>query len=120
MSLVKEADFLEEICTFYDLLIYLLDNSMRIITSTETQIYFFKAITELRIIISSIKADIPDQSEKREIFAEQENILSNAEMLLEKRGELISKNDIISRDERFFDAPKKIEKSTPKNRRISF
>ena len=33
-SVVKEADFLEEIDTFYDLLIYFLDNSMRIIAST--------------------------------------------------------------------------------------
>ena len=32
----------------YDLLIYLLDNSMRLISSTETQIDFFKAITALK------------------------------------------------------------------------
>ena len=37
-------------------------------------------------------------------------------MLLTKRGELIeqfSKNNIISKDETFYDAPKKIKKSTP-------
>ena len=44
--------FLEEIGTLYDLLIYLLDNPMTIITSLETQIYFFKAM----------KTDITDQS----------------------------------------------------------
>ena len=100
-SVVKSVDFLKEIGTLYDLLIYLLDNSMRIITSTETQIDFFKAITALQKIISSIKTDITNQSEeqKKKIFVEQENVLHNAEMLLGKRGELIkqfSKNNIIS------------------------
>ena len=89
---------------------------MRIITSTETQIDFFKAITALQKIISSIKTDITNQSEeqKKKIFVEQENVLHNAEMLLGKRGELIkqfSKNNIISQDEKFFDEPKKSEES---------
>ena len=64
-----------------------------------------------------MKTDITDQSEeqKKKIFAEQENVLSNAEMLLIKRGELInqfSKNNIISKNEKFYDAPKKGEEST--------
>ena len=89
---------------------------MKIITSTETQTDFFKAITVLRIIISNMKTDIADQSkeEKKTIFAEQENVSSNAEMLLKKRGELIdqfSKNNIISMGEKFYDAPKKSEES---------
>ena len=42
---IKSVNFLEEIATLYDLFIYLLNNSMKIITSTETQIDFFKAIT---------------------------------------------------------------------------
>ena len=50
--LLKVLIFLEEIGTLYDLLIYLLDNPMTIITSLETQIYFFKAM----------KTDITDQS----------------------------------------------------------
>ena len=63
-----------------------------------------------------MKTDIIDQSEeqKKKIFAKQENVLSNAEMLLKKRGELInqfSKNNIISKGEKFFDAPKKSEES---------
>ena len=83
---------------------------MRIDTSTETQIDFFKAITVLRTIISNLKTDIADQSEKEKnnIFAEQENVLNNAEMLLKKRGELIdqfSKNIIISKGGKFYDAP---------------
>ena len=97
-SVVKSVDFLEEIGTLYDLLIYLLDNHMKIITSTETQIDFFKAITVLKKIISSMKTDITDQSEEQKIFAEKENVLSNAKMLLIKRGELIeqfSKDNII-------------------------
>ena len=100
----------------YDLLIYLLDNSIRITNSAQVQLDFFKAITSLKIIISSMKTDIKDQSEeeKKKIFAKQENVLSNAEMLLKKRGELIdqfSKNNIISRGEKFYDAPKKSEES---------
>ena len=43
--IIKNVNFLEEIATLYDLFIYLLNNSMKIITSTETQIDFFKAIT---------------------------------------------------------------------------
>ena len=87
-SVATDVDFLEEIGTLYDLLIYLLDNSMIIIISVQTQIDFFKAITVLRIIISNLKTDITDQSEeqKKKIFAKQENVLSNAEMLLIKQG----------------------------------
>ena len=47
-SFVRNADFLKEFCTLYDLLIYLLKNSMRMLTSTEDQITFFKAITALK------------------------------------------------------------------------
>ena len=45
----------------------------------------------MKTIILSMKIDITDQSEeqKKNIFAEQESVLSNAEMLLEKRGEII-------------------------------
>ena len=122
-SVVKSVDFLQEIDTLYDLLIYLLNNSMKIITSTETQTDFFKAITVLRIIISNMKTDIADQSkeEKKTFFAEQENVSSNAEMLLKKRGELIdqfSKNNIISMGEKFYDAPKKNEESISEIRGI--
>ena len=104
------------IFTLYDLLIFLFDNSMRIVTSTETQIDFFKAITLLRIIISKLKTDITDQSEeeKKNIFSERENVLSNAEMLVKKRGEFInqfSKNNLISKNEKFCDVPKKSEES---------
>ena len=90
-SVVKSANFLKEIGILYDLLIYLLDNSIRIATSAQTQLDFFKAIATLKIIISNLKTDITDQSEeqKKKIFAKQENVLSNAEMLLKKRGELI-------------------------------
>ena len=121
-SVVKSVGFLEEIGTLYDLLVYLLDNSMRIVTSTQTQGDFLKAITILRIIISNIKTDITDQSkeEEKKIFAEQENVLSSAQMLLIKRREFLdqsAKNNIISKNEKIFDAPKKIGKSTLKKPR---
>ena len=63
-----------------------------------------------------MKTDITDKSEeeKKKIFAKQENVLSNAEMLLEKRNELIkqfSKNNIISKADKFYGALKKSEES---------
>ena len=84
--LIKMLLFLEEIGTLYDLLIYLLDNSMRIADSLQVQLDFFKAITSLKMIISSMKTDSKDQSEKgkKKIFAKQGNVLSNAELLLKK------------------------------------
>ena len=119
-SAVKSFDFLEEFGTLYNLLIYLLDNSIRIISSTKVQTEFLEAITALKIIIPRIKTDVTDQSEeeKKKIFAEQENVLSNVEMLLIKRGELIkqfSKNNIISKDEKFYDALKKVKKAYQRN-----
>ena len=113
---IKTIDFVEEIDTLYDLLIFLLDNSMRIITSTKNQSDFLKAIAVLKIIISNLKTEITDQSEesKKKIFAEQENVLSNAEMLLIKRGELVKQfanNNIISKNEKLYDVPKKGEES---------
>ena len=115
-SVNKDVDFLEEIGTLYDLLIYLL--SMRIANSAQAQLDFFKAITSLKIIISSMKTGIKDQSEeaKKKIFAKQENVLSNGEMMLEKTGELFdqfSKNNIISNNEKFYDTPKISEESIP-------
>ena len=50
-SVVKIADFLEEIGTLYDLLIYLLDNPMNAATFAQIQVDFFKAITTFKIII---------------------------------------------------------------------
>ena len=87
---------------------------MRTANSAQIQIIFFKAITSLKIITLSMKTDIKGQSEeeKKKIFAKQESVLSNAEMLLKKRGELIEqflKNNIISKNEKFYDAPKKSE-----------
>ena len=66
-SVAKDVDFLKEIGTFYDLLIYLFDNSMRKVSYSETQIDFFKAITVLKKIISGMKTDITDQSEEQKI-----------------------------------------------------
>ena len=59
---------------------------MTIITSTENQIDLFKAMAVLRIIISNMKTVITDQRKevKKKIFAEQENVLTNGEMLLKK------------------------------------
>ena len=66
-----------------------------------------------------MKTDITDQSEeKKKIFAKQENVQSNAKMLLEKRGELIkqfSKNNIISMGEKFYDPLRRVKKAYQRN-----
>ena len=59
-SVNNDVDFLEEIGTLYDLLVYLLDNSMRIANFAQVQQIFFKAIISLKIIISGMKTDIKD------------------------------------------------------------
>ena len=115
-SAVKSVNFLEEVGTLYDLLIYLLGNAKRILNSPRIQIDFFKAIHVLKRTISSMKTDITDKSgeQKKEIFAEQESVLNNAILLLEKRGEIIdqfTKNNITSRGVKFFDAPEKYAKN---------
>ena len=63
-----------------------------------------------------MKTDIKYQSEekKKKIFAKQESVLNNAKALLEKENDLINqclKNNIISKDEKFYDAPKKSEEN---------
>ena len=63
-----------------------------------------------------MKIDITDQSEEeiKFFFAKHQNVWSNVEMLLIKRGELLDqfkKNNIISRCEKFYDAPKKSKES---------
>ena len=117
-SVVESVDSLEEFGTLYDLLIYLLGNAERIIISSEDQMKFLKAITVLKKIISSMKIGMTDQSEEqnKKIFAEQESVLNNAEVFFKKRNDKINqfgKNSIISNGEKFFDAPKMTEKSTP-------
>ena len=105
--IVKSVDFLEEIGTLYDLLIYLLDNSKRLFISTETQLDLGKAISMLKIIITNMQTGIKDQGEeqKNEIIAEQESVLNNVKVLLGKRGKLIDQfanNNIISKIEKKF------------------
>ena len=64
-----------------------------------------------------MKTDIKYQSEEKKvkkIFAKEESVLNNAKALLEKGNDLINqclKNNIISKDEKFYDAPKKSEKN---------
>ena len=66
----KGVAFLEEFGALYDLLIYLIDNSKRLLISADVQINFGKAITVSKTIISNMKIDITDQSEeqKKESF----------------------------------------------------
>ena len=66
-----------------------------------------------------MKTGIVDQSEEQneKISAEQENVLSNVKMLIIKRGELLeqfARNNIISKNEKCFDATKRLKKHTIK------
>ena len=75
----------------------------------------------MKTIISNIKTNITDQSEeqKKKTFAKQKNVLSNAEMWLKKRGEIIeqfSKINIISKDKmNFMMLLKKVKKVYQRN-----
>ena len=63
------------------------------------------------------------KNKKKKVFAEQESVLSNAKVLLEKRQEIISqftKNNIISKVGKFFDASKKGKKSKSKKSEQEF
>ena len=63
------------------------------------------------------------KNKKGKFLENKKGFLNNAEALLKKRQEIISqftKNNIISRGDKFFDVPKKIEKSTPKNQKNQF
>ena len=51
------------------------------------------------------------KSKKKEIFAAQSSVLTNLSELVEKRNDIINqftKGNIITKNEKFFDAPKKI------------
>ena len=48
-SAVKSVDFLEEFVILYDLLVYLLDNCIKIISSTKAQTEFLEVITALKM-----------------------------------------------------------------------
>ena len=110
-SVARSVDSLDEIGSLTILTIL-----WKLLLLQKLKFIFFKAITVLKKIISGMKTDITDQSEelKKKIFAEKENVLSNAEMLFKKRGELInqfSKKNIVWKGEKFYDAPKKSEES---------
>ena len=69
-SVAKDVDFLEKYGTLYDLLIYLLENPMRMVIFAEDQIKFFNTIFVLKGIILSMKTDIKDQvkNKKRKLL----------------------------------------------------
>ena len=65
--------------------------------------------------------NITDKSEKQkiEIFAAQISVLTNLSEFIEKRNDIINKlckRSIITKNEKFFDAPKKIIKSVPEQK----
>ena len=59
------------------------------------------------------------KSKKKEIFAAQSSVLTNLSELVEKRNDIIkefSKGNIITKNDKFFDAPKKITDSVTEHK----
>ena len=85
---VKSVDLWKEIGTLYDLLIYLLGNAKRLLKSAEAQINLFKGINVLEKLIQAWKMTIQIKvKKKKKMFAKQESVLNNVEVLLKKAGD---------------------------------
>ena len=95
------------------MLINLLNENESILNSSTMQIYLAKIILKLKNTISEKIENITDKSEKqkKEIFAAPNSVLTNLSELVEKRSDIINqfnKKDIITKSEKFFEAPEKI------------
>ena len=120
-SVVKSVDFLEEIGILYDSLIYLLENSKMLLIFMESQLDLAKVITILEIVITNIKKwryRSKWRRKKKEIIAEQESVLNKVKVLFQKRERLIEqfgKNNIISKDKKYYYVLEKSEESIQSN-----
>ena len=113
---IRSYDFLENVGTLYDLLINLLNENKTILDSSAMQLDLTKIMLTLKSIISKKIENITDKSEKqkKEIFAASNSVLTNLSQLVKKRSHIINqftKRNIITKSEKFFDAPKKITES---------
>ena len=75
-----------------------------------------KLIFTLKSIIFKKIKNITDKSEKqkKEIFAAPINVLTNLSVLIKRREDIINqfkRENIVTKSEKFFDAPKKITES---------
>ena len=89
--------------------------------SAAMQLDLTKIMVTLKSIISTKIENITDKSkkQKKEIFATQNSVLINLSELVQKRGDIINqfaKENIITKSEKFFDAPKKITESITKEK----
>ena len=85
------------------------------------QLGLTKIIFSLKSIISKKNENITDKSEKqkKEIFAAQNSVLISLSELAKKRSDIINqftKRNIITKSEKFFDAPEKITVSVTKQK----
>ena len=113
---IRSYDFLENVGTPYDLLINLLNENKTILDSSAMQLDLTKIMLTLKSIISKKIENITDKSEKRktELFPTKSRVLINLSELVKKRGDIINqfnKGKIITKSEKFFDAPEKITES---------
>ena len=115
---IRSYDFLENVGTLYNLRINLLNEKETILDSSTAsmEVDLTKMIYSLKNIISKKIENITDKSEKqkKEIFAASNSVLTNLSQLVKKRSHIINqftKRNIITKSEKFFDAPKKITES---------
>ena len=97
-------------------IINLLNENETMLDSAAMQLDLTKIMVTLKSIISTKIENITDKSkkQKKEIFATQNSVLINLSELVQKRGDIINqfaKGNIITKSEKFFDAPKKITES---------
>ena len=117
-DVIWSYDFLENVGTLYNLRINLLNEKETILDSSTAsmEVDLTKMIYSLKNIISKKIENITDKSEKqkKEIFAASNSVLTNLSQLVKKRSHIINqftKRNIITKSEKFFDAPKKITES---------
>ena len=87
-----------------------------LLDSLHMQVYLTKIMLTLKNIIFEKTGSITDKSEKQQQkkFAAQNSVLTNLNEMVKKRNDIINQfanGNIITKSEKFFDAPKKITES---------
>ena len=113
--------FLENNGTLYDLLINLLNENENIVDSLTMQVYLAKIIFKMKTAISEKIENITDErkKQKKDIFTAQSIVLTNLSELVVISNDIFnqfSKGNIITKNEKFFDAPKKITESVTEHK----
>ena len=85
---VKSVDLWKEIGALYDLLIYLLGNAKRLLKSAKLKSICLKEYMYWKNLSQAWKMTIQIKvKKKKKMFAKQESVLNNVEVLLKKAGD---------------------------------